>query len=180
MKIRLVPASAHPELLGIPLQWSLDLWGEGKEEFSKDDWINFYQRVQNSEYESWDFESLDKELLFLAMPSDSNEVIGVIGLCDFDDLEEFVHLKPWICAFIVRADLRGKGIGKQIISEIERLAKSYGIEKVHLWTEDQVGFYLKLGYNKIDELKKSNRHIDVMSKSLIYVSGEVSDIKTVT
>ena len=94
MKIRLVPASAHPELLGMPLQWSLDLWGEGKEEFSKEDWINFYQRVQNSDYESWDFESLDKELLFLAMPSDSNEVIGVIGLCDFDDLEEFVHLKP--------------------------------------------------------------------------------------
>ncbi len=32
----------------------------------------------------------------------------------------------------------------------------------------------------IDELNKSNRHIYVMSKSLIYVSGEVSDIKTVT
>ena len=165
-QFRLVPSSAHPELLEIPLQWSLDLWGVGKEEFSEADWIHFYQRVQKSDYQFWDSNSYGKELLFLAMPIDSNEVIGVIGLCDFDDLEEFRHLKPWICAFIVREDLRGMGIGKQIISEIEHLAKSYGIETVYLWTEDQMGFYLKLGYHKIDELIKSNRHIHVMSKNL--------------
>ena len=167
MKIQLVPGSTHPELLKIPLWWSLDLWGEGKEEFSKEDWIDFYQRVQKSDYESWDLDSDGKELLYLAMPEDSTEVIGVIGLCDFDDLEEFRHLRPWICAFIVREDLRGIGIGRQIISEIERKAKSFGIETVYLWTEDQMGFYLKLGYSKIDELKKPNRHIHVMSKSLI-------------
>jgi len=167
MKIRLVPASTHPELLEIPLRWSLDLWGEGKEEFSEEDWIDFYQRVQKSDYQTWDLNSDGKELLYLAMPEDSTEVIGVIGLCDFDDLEEFRHLRPWICAFIVREDLRGMGIGRQIISEIEHIAKSFGIETVYLWTEDQMGFYLKLGYSKIDELKKSNRHIHVMSKSLI-------------
>ena len=43
MKIQLVPANTHPELLEIPLRWSLDLWGVGKEEFSKEDWIDFYQ-----------------------------------------------------------------------------------------------------------------------------------------
>ena len=167
MKIRLVPASTHPELLAIPLRWSLDLWGVGKEEFSKEDWIVFYQRVQKSDYESWDLDSDGKELLYLAMPEGSTEVIGVIGLCDFDDLEEFRHLRPWICAFIVREDLRGIGIGRQIISEIEHMAKIFGIETVYLWTEDQMGFYFKLGYSKIDELKKPNRHIHVMSKSLI-------------
>ena len=167
MKIRLVPASTHPELLKIPLRWSLDLWGEGKEEFSKEDWIDFYQRVQKSDYQIWNLNSDGKELLYLVMPEESPEVIGVIGLCDFDDLEEFRHLRPWICAFIVREDLRGMGIGRQIISEIEHMAKSFGIETVYLWTEDQMGFYLKLGYSKIDELKKLNRHIHVMSKSLI-------------
>jgi N-acetylglutamate synthase-like GNAT family acetyltransferase len=101
------------------------------------------------------------------MPEDSTQVIGVIGLCDFDDLEEFRHLGPWICAFIVREDLRGVGIGRQIISEIEHLAISYGIETVYLWTEDQMEFYLKLGYGKFDELKKLNRHIHVMRKDLI-------------
>ena len=167
MKIRLVPASTHPELLEIPLRWSLDLWGEGKEEFSVEDWIDFYQRVQKSDYQTWNLNSDGKELLYLVMPEESPEVIGVIGLCDFDDLEEFRHLRPWICAFIVREDLRGMGIGRQIISEIEHMAKSFGIETVYLWTEDQVGFYLKLGYNKIDELNKPNRHIHVLSKSLI-------------
>jgi hypothetical protein len=64
VKIRLVPANTHPELLAIPLRWSLDLWGKGKEEFSEADWIDFYQRVQKSDYESWDSNSDYKELLF--------------------------------------------------------------------------------------------------------------------
>lgn len=164
--IRLVPANTYPELLSEPLKWSLDLWGKGKEEFSEDDWRDFYRRVLTSDYLIWDSDSYGKELLFLAMPEVSTEVLGVIGLCDFDDLEEFRHFKPWICAFVVREDLRGKGIGRQIIAKMEVLAKSYGIKRVYLWTEDQLGFYLKLGYEKMDELHKYNRHFHIMNKVL--------------
>ena len=64
-KIRLVPSNLHPDLLAEPLKWSIDLWGEGKEEFSVEDWKDFYKRVLHSDYQVWNVNSEDKELLFL-------------------------------------------------------------------------------------------------------------------
>jgi hypothetical protein len=84
MTFTLVPAIHAPHLLDRPLQWSLDLWGEGKEEFTAEDWHAFYARVQQSNYEIWNQATDNKELLFLAV-DELNEVIATIGLCDFDD-----------------------------------------------------------------------------------------------
>ena len=164
--LRLIPARSHPDLLAKPLAWSLALWGEGKEEFTADDWRNFYNRVLNGDYESWDSKTDSKELLFLAVAEDANEVLAVIGLCDFDDLEEYRHLKPWLCAFVVREDLRGSGIGSQVLELMEARARDYGIELVYLWTEDQLEFYLKRGYEKFDQLLKPGRTLNILSKNL--------------
>jgi len=161
----LLPAINAPHLLDKPLQWSLDLWGEGKEEFTAEDWHAFYARVQQSDYESWNQLSENKELLFLAV-DELDEVIATIGLCDFDDLEEFPHLKPWFCAFIVREDLRGSGIGSEVLNQIELKAMEFGITKAYLWTEDQMSFYAKGGYNEISQLHKPDRTLYIMEKEL--------------
>jgi len=164
--IKLVPASRHPDLLAAPLQWSLDLWGEGKAEFTAEDWRNFYSRVLAADYENWNHESNDKELLYLATSEDETAIFGVIALCAFDDLEEFRHLKPWFCAFVVREDLRGQGMGGQILAEMEKIALQFGIETVYLWTEVELTFYQKRGYEKFEQLEKPNRLLHILRKSL--------------
>jgi N-acetylglutamate synthase-like GNAT family acetyltransferase len=165
MTFTLVPAIHAPHLLDRPLQWSLDLWGEGKEEFTAEDWHAFYARVQQSNYEIWNQATDNKELLFLAV-DELNEVIATIGLCDFDDLEEFRHLKPWFCAFIVREDLRGSGIGSEVLNQMELKAMEFGITKAYLWTEDQMSFYAKRGYDEISQLHKPGRTLYIMEKEL--------------
>lgn len=97
---------------------------------------------------------------------EANEVIAAIGLCDFDDLEEFRHLKPWFCAFVVREDLRGSGVGSQVLNQMEMKAMEFGITKAYLWTEDQVSFYAKRGYEEIDQLHKTGRTLYIMVKEL--------------
>ena len=165
MKFTLIPSARVPHLLDKPLQWSLDLWGEGKEEFTAEDWHAFYARVQQSNYEIWNQATDNKELLFLAV-DELNEVIATIGLCDFDDLEEFRHLKPWFCAFIVREDLRGSGIGSEVLNQMELKAMEFGITKAYLWTEDQMSFYVKRGFNEISQLHKPGRTLYIMEKEL--------------
>jgi len=167
-QISLLPVSSAKEFADQPLQWSLDLWGEGKEEFSADDWRLFYGNAMNSDYYSWDQYGVDQEHLFMAIRDIKNnpEVVASIAICDFDDFEEWRQYKPWIAAFIVREDLRGTGIGSQVLKLAEGKAIAYGITKIYLWTEGEREFYAKRGYSLVQQMIKSSRTIDLMSKKL--------------
>ena len=167
--LRLVPISHAKEFAAEALSWSLKLWGEGKDEFTAEDWRDFYTRTLNSDYENWDFNGIDQELLFMVLRNnkDGQEVVASIALCDFDDFEEFRQYKPWIAAFVVREDLRGTGIGSQVLQLIEKKAVDYGITQVYLWTEESKDFYARRGYIFMHVLNKSNRVINLMQKKLI-------------
>ena len=127
--IELIPVSHALEFAHQPLSWSIQLWGQGKEEFSSQDWRDFYQRSKSSNYQNWDPNGNDQELLFMAIReiNEVKEVVASIALCDFDDLEEFRKFKPWVAAFIVREDLRGQGIGEKVLKLVERKAINYAI-----------------------------------------------------
>jgi N-acetylglutamate synthase-like GNAT family acetyltransferase len=95
------------------------------------------------------------------------ETVGTIGLVDFDELEEFRHLSPWIAAFIVNPHVRGEGAGTKILTLLEEKARSLGIDVLHLWTEDQRAFYSKRGYQLLASTKLGFLDIDVMQKRLV-------------
>lgn len=167
-KIVLQPLSQASELGKAPLQWSLDLWGESKEEFTADQWEIFYQKAAKADYENWDLNGHDQELIYLALID--NQVVGAISLCDFDDLEEFRDLKPWIAAFIVDPNLRGGGIGSEILRLMETKAIAFGVSEIYLWSENQNNFYLNRGYVNIKSIHKSGkveRVIKVYTKKII-------------
>jgi GNAT superfamily N-acetyltransferase len=151
--LELLPISQVPQFSDQPLAWSLKLWATGKEEFSEQD---------------WDLAGTDQELLFLAMVNvaGKQEVVASIGLCDFDDFEELRKYKPWIVAFVVRQDLRGSGVGTQVLQLMEGKALEYGITHIYLWTEGERQFYENRGYQFVEQLIKKERVIDVMEKSL--------------
>jgi hypothetical protein len=65
--LELLPISQVLEFSDQPLAWSLKLWATGKEEFSEQDWHNFYANTKKSDYQNWDLAGTDQELLFLAM-----------------------------------------------------------------------------------------------------------------
>ena len=167
-QIQLVPISKVPQFADQPLAWSLKLWGSGKDEFSEQDWHNFYANTKKSDYQNWDLAGTDQELLFLAMVNvaGKQEVVASIGLCDFDDFEELRKYKPWIVAFVVREDLRGSGVGTQVLQLMERKVVDYGISHIYLWTEGQRAFYQNRGYQFVEQLIKKDRLIDVMEKRL--------------
>jgi len=169
-QIKLLPISQALDFADEPLSWSLKLWGEGKSEFSAQDWHDFYQRAKSANYESWDHNGTDQELLFMAISEidGKSQVVASIALCDFDDLEEFRRYRPWIAAFIVREDLRGKGVGERVLKLVEAKAIDYGIKLVYLWTEGEREFYAKRGYEYLDTLNKENRRIDLMQKRLVF------------
>ncbi len=167
-EIRLRPVPEVPHLAGAPLEWSLKLWGQGKEEFSAQDWKDFYNKTLTSNYDQWNLSGFDQELLFLATINNQrvDEVVASIAICDFDDFEELRKYKPWVAAFVVREDLRGTGVGTVVLGLVEQKAKSYGINQIYLWTEGEKAFYQKRGYKEVEQLVKADRIIDVLKKKL--------------
>lgn len=160
----LVPLADNPSHGVRPLAWSLELWGEGNPWFSPEDWKRFYSRAGEAVYESWNPHGSDQEHIYIAVSG--GEVVGAIALVDFDDVEEFAHLKPWVAAFIVDPTKRGQGFGSLMLVELEKKAREFGIPRLHLWTEDQRDFYLKRGYSLITHRDYPTISIDVMSKDI--------------
>jgi amino-acid N-acetyltransferase len=80
-----------------------------------------------------------KELFALLQ---NNEVAGTGGLELFDK-----------CALLrsvsVRKDLQGKGLGKFITRELEKISKQRGIDCVYLLTTTAKDFFSKEGYEEI-------------------------------
>jgi N-acetylglutamate synthase-like GNAT family acetyltransferase len=70
-------------------------------------------------------------------------------------------------AFVVREDLRGSGVGTQVLQLIERKALDYGISLVYLWTEGERQFYENRGYIYVETLIKPGRKIEVLKKELM-------------
>jgi len=81
--------------------------------------------------------------------------ISLILLDSNDQLIGHVKLKrelpntnsAFIESLIVDKSKRGKGFGKLIMNQTERLAKELGLEKLVLTTIDKIGFYQSLGFS---------------------------------
>jgi len=163
-RIDLIPLGEFSAGASAPLSWSLELWGDRIPGYSRSDWIAFYEKARGADYSHWDSAGTDQELIYLAVIN--REVVGAIALVDFDDLEEFRHLKPWVAAFIVKPELRGSGIGTQMLTLLEGEARMLGINKLYLWTEDQTAFYKRRGYRFEASSRLASLGFDLLSKTL--------------
>jgi len=162
MEISLVPIRQSPQDGERALAWALDLWGDHLPNYTRQDWSDFYANSSQSDYGTWKGDG--QELVYLAKRG--TDLVATIGLVDFDDLEEFRHLSPWVAAFIVDPQLRGQGIGGHVLTLLEEKAQSLGIELLHLWTEDQSAFYGKRGYRQLASSKFGDLNIEIMQKRL--------------
>ena len=67
-------------------------------------------------------------------------------------------------AFTVNPELRGRGVGTQVLALLEVKARSLGINVLHLWTEDKSEFYQKRGYQLVATSKLGEHSIHIMRK----------------
>jgi predicted N-acetyltransferase YhbS len=71
------------------------------------------------------------------------QLAGTVNLIENDD-QKRAHLRPWLAAMVVRADLRGQGIGTELVKALLADACLMKIPTVYFGT-DGPGFYERLG-----------------------------------
>lgn len=102
-----------------------------------------------------------KEDRYLFQASDNNEIIGFLDCALLLGVAEVKQL-------IVAQSKRGQGVGKKLMTEMEKYMKGKGGHKVILstgkgWVSEK--FYESLGYFKIADLKDHFLHHDFVEFS---------------
>ena len=83
----------------------------------------------------------------------SGAAVGAVGLGEFD-IEERRDRSPWVLGMVVRRDSRGRGVGRLLLSELERHATASGYSTVWVATGDPaVGFYRRCGWQPVETLR---------------------------
>ncbi len=98
--------------------------------------------------------------------SDASGALGAVGLGEFD-LEERRDRSPWVLGMVVRPDRRGDGVGRLLLSHLERWARERGYGEVWVATGDPaVDFYRRCGWTVHETLHQSQSPVSVLRKRI--------------
>ena len=75
----------------------------------------------------------------------SERILGCAAIVE-SDMDTYKHFTPWLASVFVAPEERGQGIGSTLVKHVMAEAKKHGINKLYLFTPDQVPFYEKLGW----------------------------------
>ncbi len=98
-------------------------------------------------------------LVGIALTVHPEEMVATVGAFDGDELVAHAALRPFDDALevkrvYVRSDHRGQGISKQLMLELEAIARERGVTSLILQTggrqTEAIALYEKLGYVPID------------------------------
>jgi GNAT superfamily N-acetyltransferase len=120
-------------------------WGRPPEPVDRSWWIDVTRREAGRH---------DLPVSWVAVGSDG-DLAGTVGLGEFD-IEERRDTSPWVMGLVVREDLRGKGIGRLLMQQLERHAIDLGYPRMWVATGQAVGFYQRCGYQIVERLTLAN------------------------
>lgn len=119
----------------------------------KDAWSDFFADRSVEEIE---------EILFVASPKDGElpailvasvdgRVAGTVAL-RARSVETHEHLGPWVTGLWVTPDLRGLGLGRDLMLAITEEAAARGFREIYAVTNTARGLFTKLGWAALEEI----------------------------
>jgi len=96
---------------------------------------------------------------------DGTELMGTASL-RVHDMDILTDLSPWLGGVYVAQNHRHKGIGRQLVSAVEKKALELGYRSIYLFTTDKAPMYSKLGWNVLNQLEYHQHPVVVMHRTL--------------
>ena len=97
---------------------------------------------------------------------DQEEVLGAVQL-KYREMSIYPDYEHWLGGVYVAKDYRGKKIAEQMINKLIEIAKSLGVEKLHLQTEYlNGGLYRQLGWHELEQVNYRGIDVLVMQRKL--------------
>ncbi|NQZ07992.1 MAG: GNAT family N-acetyltransferase [Algicola sp.] len=127
------------------------------------EWCKDTGRYDKDEVEKKVYASTNRDkppLLVLAKEDDT--LIGAAEL-KFREMDIYPQFEHWIGGVYVDENHRGKGVAFKLVSEVIAKARSVGVKKLYLQTEDlSGGLYARMGFKPIEEADSNGVKVLVM------------------
>ena len=145
----------NKNLLPTIAKWYFEEWGYLNKEKTLESEIKNLQAYLNK----------DKIPLIMLAIADG-ELLGVAQL-KYHEMSIYPEKTHWLGGVYVAKKHRGKGIAKQIILEIIRIAENLHVETLYLQTENlSGGLYHQMGWLPVEQVNYHGVNVLVMEKNI--------------
>lgn len=116
----------------------------------KDAWPDFFADRSAEEIEEVLFtEGAEVPAILVALVD--GRIAGTVAL-RARSVETHEHLGPWVTGLWVAPDLRGLGLGRDLMHAITKEAAARGYREIYAVTNTARGLFEKLGWNRVEEI----------------------------
>jgi len=145
----------HPEVLPIIADWYFQEWGYLMENHSVE-----------KEKKRQEIYLNDDKIPFILLGMEKDELIGVIQI-KYREMSIYPEKEHWLGGVYVVKAHRGKGVARAIIEKALQMMPDYGVEKLHLQTENLTGgLYAKMGWQALKEVVYNGVRVLVMERKI--------------
>jgi GNAT superfamily N-acetyltransferase len=106
--------------------------------------------------------SLQREALPLIALRDGI-VLGTATL-NYDSITTHPHLGPWLTAFYVRPELRGRGIGRKLVAAIEAAAQRLGFAQLYAGSGRSASLFDRAGWHVLEHVSYHGEEIAILRR----------------
>ena len=132
-------------------------WGHAPEPEDLSSWVEITAREAGRQQLPVTFVAVDAR----------GEALGAVGLGEFD-IAERRDRSPWVLGMVVRSDRRGQGVGRLLLSRLERFASDRSHPDVWVATGGSaVGFYRRCGWEVIERLQLASGETSTVLRKLL-------------
>ena len=154
MALRIEPLASHPEVLPVLQAWFAWEWpayygAAGRGNARRD--LHAYANPAG--------------LPFGVVAFREGAVCGVAAL-KAASIATHAHLSPWAAAGVVRRDLRGRGIGEQLLLALQRQAAAMGFGNIYCGTSTAEGLLQRTGWRLLERVNQEGELLGIYVKAL--------------
>lgn len=129
----------------------------------KDAWPDFFAE--------WPAERIEREMFMegeglpaILVASVDGRVAGTVAL-RARSVETHEHLSPWVTGLWVAPDLRGRGLGRDLLLGITAEAAARGFREIHAVTNTARGLFEKLGWAAVEEIVYHGEEVTLYTRT---------------
>lgn len=145
--VTLVHVADRPDLIDAAVKMAWAEWGSGLPPEERERWLAVHRGDVNRDRVPAGFFAVGED----------GSLIGSVSLHEFD-IDSHRDRSPWLCGMLVRANARGRGIGRLLVRRLERFAAGIGIARMWVFTERAADFYESCGWARVEELPHAPGH----------------------